>query len=126
MDNVIRFYRRYLPVEVKLTVATDTISTQVTKYCNDDMVYLDVAEKREVRGDRFYNNHVLLIDVDNIFLYDDRTGTVDQICDLDDIRTEEDIRVFREKLAEMLLSEYPELEKERRWRKNDREVYRNN
>ena len=38
MDNVIRFYRRYLPVEVKLTVATDTISTQVTKYCNDDMV----------------------------------------------------------------------------------------
>ena len=126
MDNVIRFYRRYLPVEVKLAVATDTIATQVTKYCNDDVVYLDTAEKREVRGDRFYNNHVLLIDVDNIFLYDDRTGTVDKICNLDDIRTEEDIRVFREKLAEMLLSEYPELEKERRWRKNDREVYRNN
>jgi hypothetical protein len=90
------------------------------------MVYLDVAEKREVRGDRFYNNHVLLIDVDNIFLYDDRTGTVDQICDLDDIRTEEDIRVFREKLAEMLIGEYPELEKERRWKTNDRKVYRNN
>ena len=56
MDNVIRFYRRYLPVEVKLAVATDTIAIQVTKYCNDDVVYLDTAEKRGVNGDRFYNN----------------------------------------------------------------------
>ena len=125
MDNVIRFYRRYLPVEVKLVVLPDSIVTQVTKYCNDDVVYLDAAEKREVSGDRFYNNHVLLIDVDNIFLYDDRTGSVDKICDVDDIRTEDDIKSFREKLAEMLLGEYPELE-ERRWKTNDCKVYRNN
>lgn len=125
MDYVIRFYRRYLPVEVKLTVSMDSIATQVTKYCNDDVVYLDSAEKREVSGERFYKNHVLLIDVDNIFLYDDRTGTVDKIYDLDDIRTEEDIRRFREKLAGMLVGEYPELE-ERRWKRNDRNAYRNN
>ena len=125
MDNVIRFYRRYLPVEVKLMVLPDSIVTQVTKYCNDDVVYLDAAEKREVSGDRFYNNHVLLIDVDNIFLYDDRTGSVDKICDVDDLRTEDDIKSFREKLAEMLLGEYPELE-ERRWKTNDCKVYRNN
>ncbi len=125
MDNVIRFYQRYLPVEVKLVVSPESIVTQVTKYCNDDVVYLDSAEKREVSGDRFYNNHVLLIDVDNIFLYDDRTGAVDKIYDLDDIRTEEDIMRFREKLAEMLVGEYPKLE-ERRWKRNDRNAYRKN
>ena len=113
MDNVIRFFQRYLPVEVKLNLSPDSIVTQVTKYCNDDAIYLDSAEKREVSGKLFYNNHVLLIDVDNIFLYDDRTGAVNLIYDLDEIRTEEDIIVFREKLAEILLCEYPEL--------NDRE-----
>ncbi len=118
MDNVIKFFRRYLPVEVKLILSPDSIGAQVTKYCNDDVVYLDMAEKREVRGNCFYNNHVLLIDVDNIFLYDDKTGTVDLIYDLDNIRTEEDILDFREKLAEILMREYPELKENRVERKN--------
>ena len=118
MDNVIRFYRRYLPVEVKLNLSIGSIASQVTKYCNDDVVYLDAHEKTEVSGERFYYNHVLLIDVDNIFLYDDRTGTIDQICNLDDICTEEDIKLFREKLFEILSNKYPEYEGNRLRRSN--------
>ena len=110
VDNVIRFQGRYLPVEVKLSVPCEIdLPGQVTKYCNDTTVYLTKDEKRSADGTLFFYNHVLVIDTNNLFLYDDRTAVVEDICNLDSIRTIGDIKDFRIKLADMLVGEYPAL-----------------
>ena len=107
VDNVILFRGRYLPVEVKLSVLLETdLAGQVSKYCNDSVVFLDKEEKRRVSSDRFYNNHVLIIDRENLFLYDDRSGEITDLYDLDEIRNIGDISLFREKLAQILMREY--------------------
>ena len=101
VDNVILFCGRYLPVEVKLSVLLETnLEGQVSKYCNDSSVFLDRAEKRRVTPERFYNNHVLIIDRENLFLYDDRSGRITDLYDLDEIRRPEDVKRFRELLAQ--------------------------
>ena len=110
VDNVIRFQGRYLPVEVKLSVPCEIdLPGQVTKYCNDTTVYLTKDEKRSADGTLFYYNHVLVIDTNNLFLYDDRTAVVEDIYNLDSIRAIGDIKDFRIKLADMLVGEYPAL-----------------
>ena len=111
VDNIIRFHGRYLPVEVKLSFPNDSsLITQVKKYCNDDAVFLDKYEKRGVRKELLYNNHVLLIDRDLVCLYDDRTGGISNLYCFDDLKSRFDIDVFREKLANVLLPEYESIE----------------
>ena len=107
VDNVIRFFGRYLPVEVNLSVPSEyNIVAQVSKYCNDDEVFLDKMETRGISREFLYYNHVLIIDTQNLFLYDDRTGIVEDLYDLGDIHTMDDIVAFREKLSKVILSEY--------------------
>lgn len=115
VDNIIRFHGRYLPVEVKLSFPDESnLIAQVKKYCNDDEVFLDKNEKRGVRKELLYNNHVLLIDRDLVCLYDDRTGTISNLYCFDDLKCIADINVFRQKLANVLLPEYEPIEIVRR------------
>ena len=107
MDNVILFCGRYLPVEVKLSVLLEEhLEDQVSQYCNDSAVFLDKDEKRSVSADRFYNNHVLIIDRQNLYLYDDRNRMIVEIYNLDAIHQPADILKFRELLSKTLLPEY--------------------
>ena len=114
VDNVIRFFGRYIPVEVKLSVPLEVdIISQLTKYCNDEEVFLDKKEKRAIGNNDLYHNHVLVIDRDNLFLYDDRKQTLDDIYDLDNINTINDIIRFREILYGILGSEYAPIHRSR-------------
>lgn len=112
VDNIIRFFERYLPVEVKLSVPLENdIISQLSKYCNDDEIFLDKKETRGINNNVLYYNHVLVIDRDNLFLYDDRKQTLDDIYDLDNINTMDDIAAFREMLYGILESEYAPIQK---------------
>lgn len=107
VDNIIKFHGRYLPVEVKLSFPDEVnLIAQVKKYCNDDAVFLEKDEKRAVRPEFLYNNHVLLIDRDLVCLYDDRTGVIGDLYCFDELRRNSDIEDFRDKLANALLPEY--------------------
>ena len=122
VDNVIKFCGRYLPVEVKLSVPFEyNIVAQVSKYCNDDEVFLDKSEARGVKTEYLYHNHVLIIDTENLFLYDDRTGVIEDIYDLSDIHTIDDITSFREMLFGMLASEYEPIKQHLRQRQKRNE-----
>lgn len=80
------------------------------KYCNDDAIFLDKNEKRGVRKELLYNNHVLLIDRDLVCLYDDRAGDISNLYCFDDLKCISDLDVFRVKLANVLLPEYEPIE----------------
>lgn len=111
VDNIIKFYGRYLPVEVKLTFPDeDTLIAQVKKYCNDDAVFLDKNEKRGLTSELLYHNHVLLIDRDQVRIYNDSTGTIHDLFYFDDLNNFSDLELFREKLSDVLLSEYKPIE----------------
>lgn len=86
MDYVMRFEGKFLPVEVKLSVpAEPNIIGQVSKYVFNSRVFLDVYEKRIVSGDMFHPGKVLVIDTENVYMYDAKTDSIDKLFDLDRI-----------------------------------------
>lgn len=105
VDNIILFNGRYLPVEVKLNIKNEIdLPGQARKYCNDDIRYADHGTEKPIDNMKSYQNCVLIIDTENVYLYDDRTGKIDQIKNLDEIREVEDIRALKTKLTEMIKS----------------------
>ena len=103
IDNVILFDGYYLPVEIKLSVASEqNLYGQVEKYCNLTELYLDKDKKKKVPIDRTYNNWVLVIDTYGAYLYSSKKHTMKQLLNLDDIKNRRDILSFRKKLLVML------------------------
>lgn len=72
-------------------------------------MFLTKDEKQSAKKERFYNNHVLVIDMGNIFLYDERTSVLQDIKDLDEIRNLNNIADFHKYLANILIADYPDL-----------------
>lgn len=102
VDNVIKFYGRYLPVEVKLNVLGERdLPGQCRKYCRLRTIEL----RRPTGGNACYTDHVLVIDTSALYLYSYETHTVDLIKSLDDIRKPSDVLAFREELLDLLLVE---------------------
>lgn len=61
VDNVILFNKKYLPVEVKLSVPCQAnINAQVEKYCQDDCIIIDNKANRIVNKDKIYLNNAYL------------------------------------------------------------------
>lgn len=96
VDNIILFMGKYLPVEVKLNVlGTVNLLGQLKKYCNDDAVFFNSGTDKRIDNARVYKDNVLLIDTEDVYLYDDRYGTMDHVVSLDEIHNEEDIIALR-------------------------------
>lgn len=99
VNNLILFNGRYLPVEVKLNIDNEKdLLSQIKKYCNDDVRFLDSDVVRAVSNSASYMNEVLLIDTEQVLLYNDACGSFLKIAELDEIKTERDIFKLREKL----------------------------
>ena len=104
VDNVILFNGVYLPVEVKLNMRLEQdLLGQLSKYCNPDEVFLDQKMQNPIGKELLYPNRVLVIDVSHLCLYDDATGQLEELCNLDNIRTIDDILSIRASLMEKLL-----------------------
>ncbi len=103
VDNVIIFEKKYLPVEVKLSIkAEDDIKTQVRKYCKLDGLILNAKEKKTAIISRVIDNYVLIIDTFGIYLYDFDKNNIVDICNLDDISKVEDIHALRKDIIKII------------------------
>ena len=97
-DNVILFHGRYLPVEVKLNISLENVLIgQLKKYVHLDWV---VAGDKQIIPEQMYNDSVLVIDTDHVYLYSDETGEITKITSLDDLQTERDVLELRERINE--------------------------
>lgn len=89
VDNVILINGKYLPVEVKLSVnAEKNIVKQLEKYCKLDCLQVD--KNKEVYSE-IYDNKVLVIDTDNMYVFDDNRKSLSKIYSLDDLQSVENI-----------------------------------
>lgn len=101
VDNVIYIKGKYLPVEVKLSIFTQSdIKDQVRKYCEDEFIVLDTKKNRIVEKKDIHNNFCLIIDTEHIYLFDNIKNQVEIICDLDDIKN--NIKSLENKLYKKL------------------------
>ncbi|MBQ9947449.1 MAG: hypothetical protein IJO91_03585 [Oscillospiraceae bacterium] len=93
VDNVIKFNGNYLPVEVKLSVKVERdLVGQVSRYCNLQSLALS---KNKIINSNIYSNYILIIDTDNVYLYNDNNKEIELIMDLDELQLVEDILKLR-------------------------------
>ncbi|MBP3883500.1 MAG: NADAR family protein [Olsenella sp.] len=114
VDNVVRFFGKYLPVEVKLSVSSEKdLPGQCRKYCHLKAIALGES----VDGSECYEDHVLVIDTDSIYLYEYDNHSIKVLKHLDDIRAISDIDAFREDLKAILPVDATRLRRRRsrRW-----------
>lgn len=99
VDNVIKFFGRYLPVEVKLNVHGERdLPSQCRKYCHLKTIEL----RRMVDGSVCYPDHVLVIDTNGLYLYSYEKHSIAELKSLDDFKKPEDVLAFREELRQLL------------------------
>ena len=103
VDNIIRLKGKYLPIEVKLNIKVEPdIVGQVTKYCELSKCYLTNRAPDYIDSSAMYSNNVVIIDTNKIFLYDDEKKSIEEIYDLDHLKTREDIIYIRQLLVNSL------------------------
>ena len=92
-DNVIYIKGRYLPIEVKLSIAVESdIKDQVNQYCNTDEIYIDSKKGRKVIPNQIYNNNVLVIDTEDVYMFDSRKYNLFHVQSLNQLKTKDDVK----------------------------------
>lgn len=98
-DNVILIGGKYLPVEVKLSINTQkNIKAQVRQYCDDAEIVLNSKNNRRVSSERVYNQFVLIVDTDELYIYNNTTQKIEPIYSLDNLIRKTDLTQIRENL----------------------------
>lgn len=101
IDNIIIFQHKFLPVEVKLSVSFEKdIISQLQQYCNLDKVKLN--KNKTIESD-LYDNNVLVIDTEMIYLFNNITKELSTIFQLDKLNSKEDIDLLKESLVTNLI-----------------------
>ena len=100
-DNCILVNGKYIPVETKLNInAEKDLIRQLEKYCRTERIKLN--KDKEVGDNMVYQNNVLVIDVNGLYIYDYKEKNLRIIENLDNIKCEYDIRKLRENVKLML------------------------
>lgn len=95
VDNIIRFNKKNLPVEVKLSVPSEAnIKAQVRKYCYDDEVHLNI--KRTISQKQMHRNRVLIIDTDNVYLFKADEDQIDILLSLNALKNPNDVLLLKD------------------------------
>ncbi|WP_051689111.1 hypothetical protein [Butyrivibrio sp. AE2032] len=95
VDNVIKFCGKYLPVEVKLSIAIEKdILGQCSSYCG--CTRIEIGDKAINVKDAW--QYVLVIDREAAYIYSHSSNTLKKLIDLDDISIEQDIIRLREQI----------------------------
>lgn len=99
-DNVILLDRKYLPVEIKLLVSAEkNIISQLSTYCHQDKIILN---KEKSASSDVYQNNVLVIDTESVYVFYDYEQKIKKIIELDTINSNSDILKLREKIIAVL------------------------
>ena len=103
VDNIIRLKGKYLPIEVKLNIdAEEDIIGQVTKYCKLSKCYLTSRAPDYIDSSVMYSNNVVIIDTNKIFIYDEEKKSIEEIYDLDYLKSKDDIIHIKQLLVNHL------------------------
>ncbi len=101
VDNTILFHGRYLPVEVKLSVSAEkNIVQQLKQYCYLDELFLT---KEKVVSSKIYENYVLVIDTEQVFLYNDNRNDISPILDLDNLKKLSDVEHLKQRIIDHII-----------------------
>lgn len=100
VDNVIKINGKYLPIEVKLSISAEkNIVGQLEKYCQLKELKLS---KDKIISSGFYTEKVLVIDTEELYLYNDETKALLIITKLDELSTNNDIQLLRDRIIKLL------------------------
>ena len=104
VDNIILFDGLYLPVEIKLAIENEhNLPMQLEQYCNIQKLVLDGRTVNNT-GDMLYDENVLIIDTEKIYLYYSPTGEIKELFELDNLTSKEEIPVLRTIIRDSLHS----------------------
>lgn len=94
VDNVIYFNGKLLPVEVKISIGNERdLPGQARQYCHVERIVLDSVV--ENTGDILYDDNVLIVDRDNLYMYDYITNRITKIYNLDELTDKSKITDLR-------------------------------
>lgn len=100
-DNAVKIDGKWCFVEVKLNVKTEVrIHEQVKKYCLSEKAAL--KGERVLGRDEIWQNSVLVIDTEDIYVYHLSTDQLTVVKPLDEISKEMDIKALRENIIPLL------------------------
>lgn len=105
VDNIILFLGKYLPVEVKLSIHNEAnLEGQVRQYCRLSRVDLGKGKILENPLQQMWSKNVLIIDTENVYIYDDLTSAVNHIYYLDRLTDMAMIQDLHSVIESVLLS----------------------
>ena len=100
-DNAVKLNEKWCFVEVKLNIKTEAhLHDQLKKYCRVENVPL--KKERTLPQKNIWQNNVIVIDTENIYIYYLQADQLLPVKALDKIRTVEDIKRVREVLIPQL------------------------
>lgn len=106
VDNIILFLGKYLPVEIKLSIHNEAnIENQVHQYCQ--LSYVDLGKRKIIQNplQQMWYTNVLIIDTEDVYIYDDKTSVVKKIFNLDRLTDMRKIQDLRDAIASFLPQE---------------------
>ena len=100
-DNAVKLRGKWCFVEVKLNIKTEAhLQDQLKKYCQVEAVLL--KEERTLQQEKIWQNTVLVIDTENMYLYHLQENRLTVIKSLDEVQGEGDIIRIREAVIPQL------------------------
>lgn len=103
VDNVILFNKKYLPVEVKLSVhAEKDLPGQCEKYCHLDKMIIDPKTGREADKSKIIDDKVLIIDTEGMYIYFSESHSISEIIKLDELKDIQQIIKLKEKIMTLV------------------------
>ena len=100
-DNAIKIGGKWCFVEVKLNIhAEPHLHNQLQKYCRVEKSVLD--KERTIEQEGLWQNSMLVIDTTDFYFYNALTDDLTHLKNLDEIRTEREIKALQEKIILML------------------------
>lgn len=101
MDSVIVFNKKYLPVRILFNPSDKGTPAEIAgKYCNAAEIFIGKDEKIDIS--RIYSDRVMVIDRENISIYDASSEDLHVLMQLDDLKSVEDVAVLKQKLKSAL------------------------
>ncbi len=105
VDNVILFNSNYLPIEIKLNInAEKDLKSQCKQYCSLEKLFLSIQNKKQVNQDKVYSHNVLIIDTNGIFLFSEKSNSIQRICNFDDYGEIEEIQKIKNEIYKALVN----------------------
>ena len=95
-DNVIYINGRYIPVEVKLSIAAEpNIKGQVENYCNTDEICIDSKRKKKIDPEQIHNENVIVIDTEDVYMFNADNYELKHIFSLNNLITFSDLQKLK-------------------------------